>query len=98
MWYQGTQNRIVPSIRWLGILSSDVESYDACREASKPMTEAEIQRAVELSDHQCMDNKPAWRDEIKKISEMGEKCEMEDLASMVRLLSISLHERWLVLW
>jgi meiotic recombination protein SPO11 len=69
----------VPSLRWLGVLPSDLARYHVPAGARLPLTAADARKARELLARDFVRAHPAWQRELTLLLELGVKAEVEGL-------------------
>ncbi|MFW9991218.1 MAG: hypothetical protein ACFFD4_04085 [Candidatus Odinarchaeota archaeon] len=76
-----TSELAVVDIKWLGLLPSDLDSYNISSNVRIPMTKTDTKRAEDLLDEDFVKARPEWKKEIEIMIDTKEKAEIQALAS-----------------
>ncbi|MHA2249125.1 MAG: hypothetical protein ACXAD7_02125 [Candidatus Kariarchaeaceae archaeon] len=75
-------NLAVPNIKWLGLLPSDLEEssgFGIPKSVHLKMTKSDEHRTKLLLEEEFVKRKPAWRNQIQKLLDLGVKAEIQAL-------------------
>ncbi len=75
-------NLAVPSIKWLGLLPSDLEEssgFGIPKSVHLKMTKSDEHRTKLLLEEEFVKRKPKWREQIQKLLDLGVKAEIQAL-------------------
>ncbi|XP_071964892.1 meiotic recombination protein SPO11-like [Antedon mediterranea] len=77
-----SHNLTVPSIRWLGVLPSDIKHLQIRKESLIPLTKADMDKAGELIKRPYYKQIPKWMKEIQILLTSGYKAEIQTLTAI----------------
>ncbi|XP_063968055.1 meiotic recombination protein SPO11-like [Lytechinus pictus] len=72
----------VPSIRWLGVLPSDVKGLRIPEEALVPLSPSDLRKASHLMRRPFYKELPHWMSELQEMMRSGYKAEIQSLTSI----------------
>ncbi|XP_052258155.1 meiotic recombination protein SPO11-like isoform X2 [Dreissena polymorpha] len=72
----------VPSLKWLGLLPSDIESIGIPKKALIPLTKADQDKGAELLYRPYMQHYPAWKLQVEYLLRTDKKAEIQSLDSI----------------
>jgi meiotic recombination protein SPO11 len=73
-------NLVVPAIRWLGILPSDIGDYKLSKEVQIPLTANDRKKINDLKQRKYMIENISWTKQLNLLLEIGTKVEIQSLA------------------
>ena len=75
-----SEHMAIPSIKYLGITSSDIEKYDLKKHFIK-LKDHDLARLKQIAEYEWFKNNKAWQKEIKMMKQYGSKAEIQALSS-----------------
>jgi meiotic recombination protein SPO11 len=75
------KNLSVPTLRWLGVLPSDLARYNLPKSARIPLGPRDTQKITSLLQREYIRGNAAWRRELELMAKLGYKAEVESLQS-----------------
>lgn len=75
-----SEKMAIPSVRYLGITSKDIEKYDLKKHFIK-LKEHDLARLKQLSEYEWFKNSKDWQKEFKTMKQYGSKAEIQALSA-----------------
>ena len=75
-----SEHMAIPSIKYLGITSDDIEKYDLKKHFIK-LKDHDLSRLKQIADYEWFKDNKAWQKEIKTMKQYGAKAEIQALSS-----------------
>ncbi len=70
----------IPSVKYLGITSKDIEKYDLKKHLIK-LKDTDIKRMQQVADYEWFKDNKAWQQEFKTMKQWGAKAEIQALSA-----------------
>ncbi len=75
-----SEHMAIPSVKYLGITSSDIEKYGLQKNLIK-LKEHDLSRLKQMADYDWFKNNKAWQNEFKVMKQLGSKAEIQALSA-----------------
>jgi len=75
-----SEHLAIPSVKYLGITSSDIEKYDLKKHFIK-LKDHDLARLKQIAEYEWFKNNKAWQKEIKTMKQYGAKAEIQALSA-----------------